>query len=579
MSASDATLSTGLGLLTSDWQWVADGLLSGQYSLWIGSAVSKDCFPDLWQLLRRLLSTLHEHRDNKRYERCLREILDIAGEGRRDLSRSPAEWDDLDSAILPLLVRSYSRVLGITIDGEAEDVIAWDLLKVQEVYDDPEVEPDADHRLIALLIAEGVVRKVVTTNWDPLIEDAFAACHGDSAGSGLTVVAGGSQVHDTQPPVIYKIHGCARHMRRQPDLHRRWLVATESQIRGWYDDDEWQAFRDQVEVLIRNSRSLFIGLSAQDENLQVIYRRAVTPFVEESAFERQRVVFAKPELEYEQKEILKALYRGHDGGYTRDVRAIDRKTALPLFSKPLLGSLYVRCLLEKLRTLYDSGPADEHTPDRDRMVDEGLAAFRQLLIDRYDGIADPTQRWRRLVQELPRAVSRFVRLFYSEELAAETSWEYRVLNRGDLRQLKSDENLRYSGLHRLVLILAALQSGNRDGRWRLRPARGWDASCGQLVLGCGKMELKIHVLLQPVKGLPWLIQQGSIDMDRPEEHLILYVRGRGGGRGRSAAVGSALPGARAPEPIEIWIEEHLDGGSRQSFLESLETEIPCSQPP
>jgi len=50
-----------------------------------------------------------------------------------------------------------------------------DLLELQKIYSDVSVLPDAEHRLISLLIAEGAVSELITTNWDPLIERAYAA--------------------------------------------------------------------------------------------------------------------------------------------------------------------------------------------------------------------------------------------------------------------------------------------------------------------------------------------------------------------------------------------------------------------
>ena len=47
--------------------------------------------------------------------------------------------------------------------------IRWDLLKLAEKYSDPDIKPDAEHQFLCLLVAEGVFKDLVTTNWDPLI--------------------------------------------------------------------------------------------------------------------------------------------------------------------------------------------------------------------------------------------------------------------------------------------------------------------------------------------------------------------------------------------------------------------------
>lgn len=314
VGAADATLQDGLDLLSGDWKPFRDALLRGEYSFWIGSAVSRDCYPDLGKLLKRLLTKLYEKKTDPRFETCLREILALAGQRDKDLSQPPEQWSDLDS-LLSLLVNNYSKVLGLNPEGEADDFLACELMKLPEVYDDPDVVPDADHRLVALLMAEGAVDEVVTTNWDPLIEDAFEDSLGsDGRAEALTVVASGSGAHSMKKPLVCKIHGCARHLRTLPDEYRRWFVATNRQILAWIDSPEWEPLREHLRGSIRDARSLFIGLSGQDANLQLTYRKAVRPFAGESSFDRRRVVFSKPlPLDFPQKEILGALNQGAEG--------------------------------------------------------------------------------------------------------------------------------------------------------------------------------------------------------------------------------------------------------------------------
>lgn len=575
MGAADATLEEGLGLLTGEWRQVADGLLRGEYSLWVGSAVSRERYPDLRELLLRLLTTLYERVDDERYARCLREILGLIGQDERDLGQSPEEWPDLELAVLSPLIESYSKVLGITIPGEAEDFIAWELLRLPEVYDDPQVEPDADHRLMALLMAEGVVDEVFTTNWDPLIEDAFTAlADGPGEIETLTVVSSGSGAHSISKPLVCKIHGCARQMRRCPE-QRRWLVSANQQILGWTNDSDWQPLREYLAVSIRNSLALFVGLSGQDTNLQSLYQDAVGPLAEENGFERQRVIFSKPALAYPQREILKSLFYGLEGGYSRRAEAIDRRSALPLYSKPLLGSLYVLCLLEKLRVLYEAGAADETVSGLDGLVSRGLEELRRALVSRYDAIDKPNERWRQLVQELPRVFSRFVRLSLGKELHGDNPWSYRALQKGHLRELETDENLKYLNLHRLVLALAMLQVGASEGRWEILAPEGDEASFGQLRLRCGLLELRIHVLLRQGSGLGRLVQMGAIDPGDGHQHLIVYVQGYPPPGVQRSPSSSGLPGVGASEPIEIWLEEHLRQDTSTELLESFEREIPC----
>ncbi len=574
MNASDATLRECLDLLRGEWREFGDHFLNGKYSLWIGSQVSRERNPDLSGLLKGLLTALYGRIDEEPYKKCLIEILGLADCKTHDLSHPPKTWNDLQS-ILDRLVNKYATVLDVTVSGKPDDFIPWELLKLPEEYSKTGVEPDADHRFIALLIDERVVQEVVTANWDPLIEDAYLGCPPDrDKKEKISLFTTGSGVFDTKPIVVYKIHGCARHMHEEPKEHRQWLVATASQIRDWIDDERWEPLRSRLKDLIRQRRALFVGLSGQDENIQLLFKRAVGPLVAENGFPRDRVVFAKPDLDPPQKGILKALNKDNNGDYGTNADDIDRRAALPLYSKPLLGSLFVYCLLEKIRVFYEIAPEVERSPDRDQTVDEGLQAFQELLINRYDGIADVNDRWRSLARELPRAVSRFLRLFNSGELPDEQSWDYRPVRPDNLEAIRNDAELPGYGFHRLVLLLAALQSGSTEGYWRLAPAQGWDASFGQLVLGRDFQDLKLHVILNSAVGAHELFRKKIVDWGQPEGCLIVYVRGSGFKHKQSAAIGRKLPGTVPSEPTEIWIEDLLADNTNRSFQELLEKELP-----
>jgi NAD-dependent SIR2 family protein deacetylase len=93
------------------------------------------------------------------------------------------------------------------------------VLKLQDIYGDTSVQPDAEHRFLALLIAEDIVTELVTTNWDPLIELAGGACSSGAVHT-IRIVARNEEVsgsHDAGARLL-KIHGCARKALRDPPL-------------------------------------------------------------------------------------------------------------------------------------------------------------------------------------------------------------------------------------------------------------------------------------------------------------------------------------------------------------------------
>src|SRR5260370_36282389 len=78
-AAFTSTVFQTLGLLRHDWSVETRAILAGEYSFWIGSGISRERFPDLEVLLRRLLETLQDRCDHSMptcpLQRALPEIL------------------------------------------------------------------------------------------------------------------------------------------------------------------------------------------------------------------------------------------------------------------------------------------------------------------------------------------------------------------------------------------------------------------------------------------------------------------------------------------------------------------------
>src|SRR4029077_12322583 len=147
--------------------------------------------------------------------------------------------------------------------------VPWDFLRLHEIYSEPTLVPDADHRFLALLIAEGAVSEIVTTNWDPLVERAYEALELPPP---LEVVACNPELQRQCLGALFlKIHGCAKRMVDDPDLYRPHMVATRTDITEWDQLALFQPFKEKVRAILRERPAIFVGLSGQDFNLQALW--------------------------------------------------------------------------------------------------------------------------------------------------------------------------------------------------------------------------------------------------------------------------------------------------------------------
>jgi hypothetical protein len=247
MGAADAKLSEAVTLLRTEWAIETRGVLNGEYAFWLGSGISRDRYPDVSTLIHRLLTTLQAgivvSDPQCPFRRALNAILALATiSSSPDLTRVPADWSNIKE-IVNRLVSRYSEALDVELRGSGSvKELFWDVLKLQHVYGDP-VRPDAEHRLLSLLIEEGIISVLVTTNWDPLIELAIEDCRPGSVLL-VTVVACNAEIPGSNngSARILKIHGCARKALAQPDKYREFLVATKTQINRWSHEQSKKPF-------------------------------------------------------------------------------------------------------------------------------------------------------------------------------------------------------------------------------------------------------------------------------------------------------------------------------------------------
>lgn len=524
--------------------------MEGRYALWVGSGISRSVVPGLKELLQDLVVTLYDRSEDPQdpddpYRRALSEVLGECSSGI-DWEATPKEWD-LESITSQLQDR-YSVALGVrVVNGSHTEDLVWDVLSLPERFSDPSLTPDAEHYLIAVLLEEGVVSRLVTTNWDPLIERAHEQLT-NTNGRPLHVVASADDLEGTGDVFLLKAHGCAAKAHADRDLYGDNFVATELQIAEWGDTAGTRPLKEKANTVLRESHACFIGLSAQDENLK---RVVLASSEREQPFSRNppKVVFTERELGGHQEAILRRIYR--DDTYYRYQGEIRQSALLQPCAKPLLSALLLEVMMKKADTILDESAADlSFAPflrDKARSLPSNIET---LLTSRYDGIEDSQERWREFTTEVVTFMGTFTAAYRDQVLPSELS--YTPLCPGDLASLRRIGDLRRRGLHWVLALWSMLLEGQAAGDWQLEPPH----DSGQ-------------VLLRRPDGLVdlWIIDDDRAGVARLEQHsllrenaagcVVIYPQGREPAPGASSSLETMFPGLQAL-PHQIWLQDLAD---------------------
>ncbi|MFM9962354.1 MAG: SIR2 family protein [Planctomycetaceae bacterium] len=595
MGADTATLTESLDSLRVRLDFVLD-VLRGKYAIWLGSGISRERFPDLGRLLHQLLDTLHSRVQagdpNCPYRRCLENVIQLTTiRPRNFVDVPPAQWANargelIVKEIIDQLWSKYPDVLDQTVGVNGQSLtLTYDVLQLHKTYADSSQRPDAEHRFLALLIAEGVFDELLTTNWDALIEAAHADCD-EGLNRLLDVIAASEDIDGTGiagAARLSKIHGCARKALAEPKRYQRYILATRTDITAWVRQDEFAPFRDLVHQLLRERPALFVGLSGQDWNLQLeCFATFMT--VPPTPRERPRVLFSTPSLEPAHRAFLKALYGA--AHYAANEQQLVKDAALSLRGKPLLGSLYVLTLLLKARAWADRGKHEVGQAWCD-FIKQGVKQWQTFLQQRYDAAADPNdvhRTWRQLANELPCVVTRFVTM-YRDLSVLSSPMAYRALDDRHLGLLESAPNVAELNYHWLMLVLAVLQAGWADKSWELSLPLGLEARQGQFSLSLAGRVLSVFVVRDGASSLPRMIRDQLIDMRHASDVVVIYPADREPAR-RTLSLGSrprtrrGFAGSRFPNrtprtgPLEIWMRERVEThASPTKLLQALTREM------
>lgn len=574
MCDSSATLHDTIQFIKTKRPRFLQAFNDGRYSLWIGSGISRERFPSLPDLMAELVRHLY-NRGDRSAARCpyldaLREVLEIGDYMLDDLDieTGPDNWPL--ATIGQAIARRYSQALDVPIRLAGTEVsIVWDILELPKLYSKPDIPPDAEHYLLALLMHEGVISEIVTTNWDPLIEKAIAELSIDPA-CDFSAAAHPNDLHDLGDKYLLKIHGCAQRAISDRSVYGPCFIATYTQINRWGSPTNHQTtpLREKTNDILRRRLALFIGLSGQDSSLLDVAQAATIGRTHSYPPVPPKVLFGTQAITSSQRTLLRAVY--NNSGVTQFVES---DACMPQCAKPLLGSLYLTALAAKAQAIVDLGSTDPSFPVYlQNLARQFIDDTVNRISDQYDAISDDQERWRSFAVEVPAALTHFVQVFQEQSVPPDRT-PYRSLCPLPLSALGTNEGVRMGMYHWLILACGALLKGHLDGRWRIRTVESLDKPY-QLVLERPDGVVYLFIVRNPHTAKAVLFQSGFLDDCRGT--ILIYPTGTEPAPGIDPSHIHTLPvlPSDADEPLEIWLQDlTAESTSDESLIRALYHEL------
>jgi hypothetical protein len=476
--AAKITVRDTIDLLDGPFVAMAKGVSNDNYALWLGSGISFSRMPGLKLVVQKVLRFLQEHvvhgDADCRFRRALNSVLLLATPSADEIARTDLElsidtWPDLD-LFSQRLVSNYARVLDVTVDGEESDFLLWSGVDITKIYADPLIAPDSEHLCIALLAMEGAASDIASANWDGLIEKAAAEL---SPGPSLTVLVRAEDTRGAPPgPRLYKFHGCAVKAKNDPPNYRPKLVAQQSQINGWAAKADNVVIANRLIDIATTKRTLMMGLSAQDSNIQGVFVQAQDRMGWPWPSPDLAYVFSENQLGIDQLGLLKNVY---PTAYTAANRnAIYQEALIQAFAKPLLVALVLHVLATKLSALASQAPGKLNVAGRVE-IDRGICILRNFISEHVETIGHEP-----FVRELVSQSERTMAFFRDGHEPPVGSLSYKPLSAATVDVTLRDAGVAASGLREMGVGIGLLGLGLSNGNWIVLPSDRSDSRSGAL---------------------------------------------------------------------------------------------------
>ncbi|OCW84480.1 hypothetical protein A8M60_10220 [Nocardia farcinica] len=482
----------------------ADAFNAGQYVMWLGSGISRDRVPNVYELLGRVLEHLRckivDHDPDCEYRTALHEVIQFAGLTTQELSTldvsiAVKNWP-LRDRILSVLVNHYAGVLDVPVgDCNPGDYLVWSGLDVPTVYGSPDLEPDVEHYCIAVLMLEGLVESAVTANWDGLLEKALEELTSAFANQ-VRVAVKPEDFRISGPRIeIVKFHGCAVRARDNEAEYRKLLVARESQISGWTVQPQNESMKKRLEWFYTNRLTLMIGLSAQDANLHTVFAQAIQTLARPWPASPPAVVLSEENLASHHRNLLKLTYGAN---YDGNASAIAQSALLGAYGKPTLLALVLLSLTEKLSFLIGRGSQTAVGTATLSQLRAGLvylrdSAARQALPKDYDSL-DPSaiaDHQRQFIGRLIDVVNMASVIFRTGRAPASSDCRYMPLSDRPIGQAVHSADFPSRQFGRLGVALALIGRGVSSGHWSAVPGASKAPDGGVIRLGSTHRDVRV----------------------------------------------------------------------------------------
>lgn len=461
---------------------VAQAIENGEFALWVGSGISRQA-PSLGALIERAFDYLREGANDPAtaadFIPALEEALTLAevdpGTVRARYGHPLATWPEHD-AIIERLWNKYSRVLDIRVPGKDADFVLWDAIDIRVAFEHP-APPAAEHLSIAVLILEGAVQEVASANWDGFIEAAVARLSGAVPGVMQVVVDPDQLRGPAGRAKLLKFHGCIIHAAREPHIFRQYLTGSYTQIMAWPETAAFAAMRNEIVGLATTHKTLVLGLSIQDNNLQTIFTRAnaVHGWPWPCAPAAPAHVFCEDRIQLGQRDVLRLVY---GDAYNNAPAALHDATLLRAWGEQVLIALVFKLLCDKLSRLMHLGLTASGQQAVAAALAPALKALRDDLADH--AVVPPGERSRTAFANQAIGLwSRMLSLFRRGALPTDPH-AYETLSSSTPNLLAADQNALAMGLGTLGVILSLLQLGRADGHWELTPPSDGALAAGAL---------------------------------------------------------------------------------------------------
>ena len=469
-TANQISVREVLAKFSAEFAPMARAVENGEFALWVGSGISRQA-PSLGNLIEQAFNYIRERAINPAtaaaYTPALEEALGLAeidpANVQAQYPQPLAAWPEHD-AIINRLWTKYSRVLDIRVPGTDSDFVLWEAINIRKAFEHP-AAPAGEHLCIAILILEGAVQAVASANWDGFIEAAVERLSNGVQGV-LQVVVDPNQLRGPAGRArLLKFHGCIVHATREPAVFRRFLTGSYTQIMGWPEAPAFAAMRNAVVGLATTQKTLVLGLSIQDNNLQTLFARAqaVHAWPWPSVPSSPAHIFCEDSIQQGQRDVLRLSY---GEAYNSDPAAVHEATLLRAWGEKVLIALALKLLTDKLIIFMRLGLAPLGKAD----IAATLAPLLETLRDDIADLAVPdplTENRTAFVNEAIALWSRMLSLFRSGILPS-NSEAYEALCGSTPNLLVADQNAQSMGFGCLGIALSLLQNGRRAGLWELR---------------------------------------------------------------------------------------------------------------